>query len=98
MVNLAHRNLDAMPNGAIAAFWSTLTRLLHERHGQDPDLEEKLRYIIDTTCKRMHSFQYRDLAQTSLGIAKTVNQVTRDNGTIDDTGEMILVKSYETCL
>ncbi|EJK57903.1 hypothetical protein THAOC_22012 [Thalassiosira oceanica] len=77
MANLARSNLDSMSNRDIAAFWSILPRLLRNRGAQDPNLEEKLRCVIGATCSRMHSFQYRDLAQTSLGIAKTISQVSR---------------------
>ncbi|EJK77204.1 hypothetical protein THAOC_00981, partial [Thalassiosira oceanica] len=73
LVDLAYCNLDSMFNRDIAAFWSALPRLLQKRGAKDPDLEEKLMSVLDTTCDRMHSFQYRDLAQTSLGIAKTVS-------------------------
>ncbi|EJK46207.1 hypothetical protein THAOC_35135 [Thalassiosira oceanica] len=77
LAGLACRSLDSMSNRAIAAFWSGLPRLLHKRGAQDPNLEENLRCVIGTTCTRMHSFQSRDLAQTSLGIAKTISQVSR---------------------
>ncbi|EJK78006.1 hypothetical protein THAOC_00119 [Thalassiosira oceanica] len=77
LVNLARCNLDSMNNRAIAAFWSTLPRLLHKRGAQDPNLEENLRCFIGITCTRIHSFQCRDLAQASLGIAKTISQISR---------------------
>ena len=81
LVDLACLNLDFMSSRAVAAFWSALPRLLHKRVAQDPNpnLKEKLRSVIDTTCNRIHGFQHRDLAQTSLGIAKTVSQVNRGN-------------------
>ena len=79
LASLAHRSLDSMFNSDIAAFWSALPRLLHKRGDRDPNLEEKLKSVIDTTCNRMHRFRYKGLAQTSLGIAKTVNQVSRGN-------------------
>ncbi|EJK61605.1 hypothetical protein THAOC_17875 [Thalassiosira oceanica] len=77
LADLARCHLDSMSNRDIAAFWSILPRLLRNRGAQDPNLEEKLRCIIGATCRRMHSFQYRDLAQTSLGFAKTISQVSR---------------------
>ncbi|EJK74327.1 hypothetical protein THAOC_03999, partial [Thalassiosira oceanica] len=77
LADMAHCNLGSMSKRDIAAFWSLLPRLLRNRGAQDPNLEEKLRSILDSTCDRMHSFQYRDLAQTSLGIAKTISQVSR---------------------
>ena len=79
LASLAHCSLDSMSNRDIAAFLSALPRLLHKHGAQDPRLKEKLRSVIDTAQTRMDSFQYRDLAQTSLGIAKTVNQVSRGN-------------------
>ncbi|EJK66728.1 hypothetical protein THAOC_12320 [Thalassiosira oceanica] len=79
LADLAHCSLDSMSNRDIAAFWSLLPRLARNRGAQDPNLEEKLRCVIGTTCTRMHSFQCRDLAQTSLGIAKTISQVSRGN-------------------
>ncbi|EJK43767.1 hypothetical protein THAOC_37756, partial [Thalassiosira oceanica] len=79
LVNLASSNLDSMSDRAIAAFWSALPRLLHKGGAQDPNLEEKLRRVIGITCTRMQNFQYRDLAQASLGIAKTISQVSRGN-------------------
>ncbi|EJK73140.1 hypothetical protein THAOC_05252, partial [Thalassiosira oceanica] len=77
LADLARCHLDSMSNRDIAAFWSLLPRLARNRGAQDPNLEENLRCVIGTTCNRMHSFQYRDLAQTSLGIAKTISQVSR---------------------
>ena len=79
LASLTHCNLDSMSNRDVAAFWSALPRLLHKRGAQDPNLEEKLTCVIDTTYKRLGGFQYRNLAQTSLGIAKTVNQVSEGN-------------------
>ncbi|EJK73730.1 hypothetical protein THAOC_04631, partial [Thalassiosira oceanica] len=79
LAGLACHSLDSMSNRDIAAFWSILPRLFHKRGARDPNLEEKLRCVIGTTCSRMQSFQYRDLAQTSLGIAKTISQVSRGN-------------------
>ncbi|EJK61607.1 hypothetical protein THAOC_17877, partial [Thalassiosira oceanica] len=63
------RNLDFRP-------CQTVVELVNLAN---PNLEEKLRCVIGTTCTRMHSFQCRDLAQTSLGIAKTISQVSRGN-------------------
>ena len=80
LADLAHKNLDSMSNGAVAAFWSTLPRVLHNQNGQvDPELENKVEDIIDATCRRMGRFQCRDLAQTALGLAKTIKQVTNGN-------------------
>ena len=79
IASLAHCSLDAMSNRDIATFWSALPRLLHKPSAQDPNLEGKLRSVIDATNKRMNSFQYRDLAQTSMGIAKTAKQVSQDS-------------------
>ena len=79
LVDLAHCSLDSMSNRDIAAFWSLLPRLLHKRSGQDPKVKEKFMSVIDTTCRRTDIFQYRDLTQISLGIAKTVSQVSRGN-------------------
>ena len=69
LTNLAHCNLDSISDREIAYFWTLLPRLLHnyKRGAQDPNMEEKLRSVIDTTHKKMGSFQYDDLAQTSLG-------------------------------
>ncbi|EJK75706.1 hypothetical protein THAOC_02564 [Thalassiosira oceanica] len=79
LADLARCNLDKMSNRDIAAFWSILPRLARNRGDQDPNLEENMRCVIGITCNRMHSFQCRDLAQTSLGIAKTISQVKRGN-------------------
>ena len=79
LVSLANCSLDSMSNRDIAAFWSALPRLLHKRGARDPNLEEKLRSIIDATRNRISGFQSRDLAQSSLGIAKTVGQVGWNN-------------------
>ena len=78
MASLAHCSLESMSNRDVAAFWSLLPRMLHKRGVKDPDLEGKLTCVIDTTCRRMGNFQYRDLAQISLGIAKTISQVSGD--------------------
>ncbi|EJK77145.1 hypothetical protein THAOC_01042 [Thalassiosira oceanica] len=79
LAGLARRSLDSMSNRDIAAFWSLLPRLARNCGDRDPNLEEKLGCVIGTTCNRMHSFQSRDLAQASLGIAKTISQVSRGN-------------------
>ena len=80
LTNLAHKNLEAMSNRDLAAFWSILPRVLQIRHGQtDLELEKKLKDIIDTTCRRMGGFWCRDLAQTALGLAKTIKEVTNGN-------------------
>ena len=80
LTDLAHANLNSMSNRDAAAFWSALPRLLHQRGGRtDPELESKLRSLTATTCERIESFQYCYLAQTSLGVAKTITKVKRGN-------------------
>ena len=77
LADLAHANLNSLSNRDIAAFWSLLPRLLHKGSRHDPNLEEKLKVVAHNTRNRISSFQGRDLAQTSLGMAKTVSQVSR---------------------
>ncbi|EJK75666.1 hypothetical protein THAOC_02605, partial [Thalassiosira oceanica] len=100
LADLARFSLDSMSHRDIAAFWSLLPRLLHQRSSvPDPTLEENLRCVISTTCNRMRSFRCRDLTQTSLGIAKTISQVRRGhqqcraNDPLQITGGLLLSDS-----
>ena len=76
---MAYSNLGAMSNRDIAAFWSALPRLLHKRGGRDPNLEEKLSDILDCSLDEIRGFSSRDLTQTSLGLAKTIDFLTKGN-------------------
>ncbi|EJK70550.1 hypothetical protein THAOC_08078, partial [Thalassiosira oceanica] len=79
LVDLAHRNLEAMTDRDIADFWSCLPRLLHKRGKQDPNLEEKLGEILGCSLDQIKGFSSRGLAQTSLGLAKTIGSLTKEN-------------------
>jgi len=90
LADLARRSLDSMSNNDIAALWSLVPRLLHKRSGQDPKVKENFMSVIDATVKKLDSFWSRDLATTSLGIAKTVKQVSRGDRYREDDPRQIL--------
>ncbi|EJK60493.1 hypothetical protein THAOC_19142, partial [Thalassiosira oceanica] len=79
LVDLAYCKLDSMDNRALAAFWSALPRMLHKRGDRDPNIEEKLSEILGCSLDEIRGFSSRDLAQTSLGLAKTVVSLTKGN-------------------
>ena len=68
---------DYLPNANdrnLSAFWSAVPRLL----GSERNIEQmnhQLDYILDHTLEEIHSFGYRDLAQTALAFAKIVKSV-----------------------
>jgi len=68
---------DYLPNANdrnLSAFWSAVPRLL----GSERNIEQmnhQLDHILDHTLEEIHSFGYRDLAQTALAFAKIVKSV-----------------------
>jgi len=68
---------DYLPNANdrnLSAFWSAVPRLL----GSERNIEQmnhQLDHILDHTLEEIHSFGYRDLAQTALAFAKIIKSV-----------------------
>ncbi|EJK53812.1 hypothetical protein THAOC_26672 [Thalassiosira oceanica] len=79
LVDLAHRSLGSMSNRDMAAFWSLLPRLVHRRGDRDPNLDEKLSEVLGCSLDEIRGFSSRDLAQTSLGLAKTIGSLKKGN-------------------
>ena len=85
-IHLAYDNLNHATPRNLSAFWAVVPKHLRNGHnsgllGQNPgDLMNQLDQILGHTLERIGSFDYRDLAQTTLGLAKIVDWISRKRG------------------
>jgi hypothetical protein len=71
LVQLAYDHLDNFSSRGIAAFWSLMVKHVHNQRGDSlVQLNEQLDAILDSTMESIGYFSGRDLATTTLGLAK----------------------------
>ena len=71
LVQLAFDHLDNFSSRGIAAFWSLMVKHVHNQRGDSlVQLNEQLDAILDSTMESIGYFSGRDLATTTLGLAK----------------------------
>jgi hypothetical protein len=76
LAQLAYDHLDNFSSRGIAAFWSLLVKHVHNQCGDSlVQLNEQLDAILDSTMESIGHFSGRDLATTTLGLAKVMKQV-----------------------
>jgi hypothetical protein len=76
LVQLAYDHLDNFSSRGIAAFWSLMVKHVHNQRGDSREqLNKHLDAIIDSTMESIGHFSGRNLATTTLGLAKVMKQV-----------------------
>jgi len=77
LVQLAYDHLDTISPRVIAAFWSSLAKLVQNQRGGNSrvQLNKQLDAILDSTMESIGQFSGRDLATLALGLAKVMKQV-----------------------
>ena len=79
VIQIAHRYLDVATHRNLSAFWAEVPHLIHQgkywRAERDEQIKQQLDAILSHTLRDIKAFGYRDLAQTTLGIAKIVQNI-----------------------
>ena len=90
---LTHSHLDVLSPHGKSAFWTMLPKLLRKRGGGSPrtnlrhgQIKEQLGTMLYNTMDQMKAFDFREIATTTLGLAKIVNQVGPFGGKKPPTG------------
>ena len=82
-IEVTHDNLATLTTRDISAFWAVVPQFLERRSIRvaDSNLEStaKLGAILAHTLENIDSFTSRDLATTTLGLAKVMKHVSRDD-------------------
>jgi hypothetical protein len=77
LVQLAYNHLDTISPRVIAAFWSSLAKLVQNQRGGNSrvQLNEQLDAILNSTMESMYKFDGRDIATIAISLAKIMKQV-----------------------
>ena len=82
LCQMAHDSLNAMSARDVSAFWTLAAKLIKQRDhcGQTnwQDAIPQVQELLLHTLERIGSFGYRDLAQTTLGLAKIVDWMSKN--------------------
>jgi hypothetical protein len=89
LVQLAYDHLGTISPREIAAFWSSLAKLVQNHRGGNSraQLNEQLDAILYNTMENMHKFDGRDIATIAISLAKIMKQV-ESRGQRADTGSL----------
>ena len=89
LVHLAYNHLDTISLRDIAAFWSSLAKLVQNHRGGNSraQLNEQLAEILYNTMESVYKFDGRDIATVAISLAKIMKQV-EFHGQRADTGSL----------
>jgi hypothetical protein len=77
LVYVAYDHLDTISPRGIAAFWSSLVKLVRNHRGGNirAQLNEQLAEILCNTLENMKRYSYRDIATIAISLAKIMKQL-----------------------
>ena len=77
LVHLAYDHLDTISPRGIAAFWSSLVKLVRNHRGGNirAQLNEQLAELLCNTLENMKRYSSRDIATIAISLAKIMKQV-----------------------
>ena len=78
-VDMTHGKLENLSARSLSAFWSSMPRLLRykeeEEYDDNTQLQDQFDTLLARTMEDISTFGYRDLTQTTLGLARIVKHV-----------------------
>jgi len=89
LVQVAYDHLDTISPRGIAAFWSSLAKLVQNQRGGNSwaQLNERLAEILCDTLENMKGYSHRNIATIAISLAKVMKQV-ESHGQRDAAGSL----------
>jgi len=79
LTQMAYEHKDSMSPRGMSAYWTLVSKLLRQRSNNRPSNQMQIQIdeLIGQTLRSCETYNYRDLAQTSISLAKIINKVQK---------------------